>query len=201
MLKRKTSLMKTIIFFFLLAVGPLTTQLQSQTLSQSKSSNDVLDETPKLQAVETSNTPETEKMPFQDSKKRKGKNETKVDQPETNGVVIIQTTENSNSEDACTSKNYPFTVYCLKNDNWILPQDILIALRAKIPSINVSNDTNPFATPRFRIRGEADPIILIDGIRVDASILNNLNPNDIESIMVAPSAAGVNHFLNGYRAY
>ena len=193
--------MKTIIFFFLLAVGPLTTQLQSQTLSQSKSSNEVLNETPKLQTVETSNTAEVEKVSFQDNTKRKGNNETRVDLPETNGVVVIQTKENEDSEKKCTTKTYPFRVYCLTNENWVLPQDITIALRARIPSLTISNDVNSFSTPVLRLRGNDQPIILLDGIRVDASIFNTLNPNDIESIMVAPSAAGTNYFLNGYRNY
>ncbi|WP_435625505.1 TonB-dependent receptor plug domain-containing protein [Flagellimonas sp.] len=194
--------MKTIIFLLSVVLAPITVSSQSHTTAKSEATNPVQTVTPVSEDTESQKEKELQaNVSFQDDTIKKEEANTVKVQPKTKGVVLIQTTESGNSEDACTSKNYPFTVYCLKNDNWILPQDILIALRAKIPSINVSNDTNPFATPRFRIRGEADPIILIDGIRVDASILNNLNPNDIESIMVAPSAAGVNHFLNGYRAY
>ncbi|MEO0900944.1 MAG: TonB-dependent receptor plug domain-containing protein [Bacteroidota bacterium] len=117
-----------------------------------------------------------------------------------NGVVIIQTQNANDSTEIKKLEKLPFQVYSLKNTGWIIQQDIYNALRAKVPSLTISNSTNLGLTPAFRIRGNDTPIILLDGVRVDASILNTLNPQDIESIHVAPSAAGTNYFLNGYRA-
>ena len=51
--------------------------------------------------------------------------------------------------------------------------------------------------PVFSIRGDTNTIVIVDGIRYDASILNAINPNDIESIKVAPSAAANNFLRNG----
>lgn len=116
-----------------------------------------------------------------------------------NGVVIIQTKNNKQSEIKCIEKSFPFVVHCITNDNWIIPQDVFNSLQAKVPSLNVSNTASPNLTPLFRLRGNSNPIILLDGIRVDASILNTLNLNDIESIHVAPSAAGASYFRNGFR--
>ena len=116
-----------------------------------------------------------------------------------NGVVIIQTQKANDSTEIKKLDKLPFQVYSIKNTGWVIQQDIYNALRAKVPSLTISNSTNLGLTPAFRIRGNDAPIVLLDGVRVDASILNTLNPQDIESIHVAPSAAGTNYFLNGYR--
>ncbi|MEM8847650.1 MAG: TonB-dependent receptor plug domain-containing protein, partial [Bacteroidota bacterium] len=93
----------------------------------------------------------------------------------------------------------PFQVYSIKNDGWVIQQDIFNALRGRVPSLTISNINSLGSIPNFKVRGNDAPIILLDGIRVDSSILNTLNPQDIESIHVAPSAAGTNYFLNGFR--
>ncbi|WP_106146835.1 TonB-dependent receptor plug domain-containing protein [Flagellimonas meridianipacifica] len=116
-----------------------------------------------------------------------------------NGVVIIQTKNTKDLKKIDEFEKLPFQVYSIKNEGWVIQQDIFNALQVKIPSLTISNNINSLSTPAIRIRGNDAPIILLDGIRVDASILNTLNPQDIEAIHVAPSAAGTNYFLNGYR--
>ncbi len=117
----------------------------------------------------------------------------------TNGVVLIQTKKGEEKEKKCIEKSLPFTVHCIKNENWVIQQDMYNALRARVPSLNISNVNTVNQIPNIRIRGNDGVIVMLDGIRVDASILNTLNPEDIESIHVAPSAAGTNYFLNGFR--
>nr|WP_298998502.1 TonB-dependent receptor plug domain-containing protein [uncultured Allomuricauda sp.] len=117
-----------------------------------------------------------------------------------NGVVIIQT-KNEKTHIETKLEKLPFQVYSIKNDGWVIQQDIFNALRGRVPSLTISNINSPGSIPNFGVRGNDAPIILLDGIRVDASILNTLNPQDIESIHVAPSAAGTNYFLNGFRTY
>ncbi|MEM9362592.1 MAG: TonB-dependent receptor plug domain-containing protein [Bacteroidota bacterium] len=116
-----------------------------------------------------------------------------------NGVVIIQTQKTNDSTKIRKLEKLPFQVYSIKNTGWVIQQDIYSALSTKVPSLTISNISALGSTPVFRIRGNDAPIILLDGVRVDASILNTLNPQDIESIHVAPSAAGTNYFLNGFR--
>ena len=46
------------------------------------------------------------------------------------------------------------------------------------------------------VRGDDNTIVVLDGVRQDISILSSLNPQDIESIKVAPSTAATNYFIN-----
>lgn len=79
------------------------------------------------------------------------------------------------------------------------------ALQGVIPNLNVSaTSASPGAVPSFNVRGgtsmsqdsdgkwqvdEGSPLILVDGIQMDATYLNMLNPNDIESISLLKDAA------------
>ena len=112
-----------------------------------------------------------------------------------NGVVSIRTANQKTKK--CKVKTYPFKVYCIQNSDWVLQQDIYNALEAKVPALRVKNKNAIAQTPSFKIRGEDDTIVIVDGIRFDASILSVLNPNDIETIKVAPSVAATNYFRNG----
>ena len=116
-----------------------------------------------------------------------------------NGVIVVQTKRADESLVCDELENLPFPVRCTKNEGWMIQQDIYNTLISKVPSLTISNNSNPISTPRIRIRGKNSPIVLLDGIRVDVSFLNMLNPQDIESIHVAPSAAGAHYFLNGFR--
>lgn len=79
------------------------------------------------------------------------------------------------------------------------------ALQGVLPNLNVSaTSASPGAVPSFNVRGgtsmsqdsngkwqvdEGSPLILVDGIQMDATYLNMLNPNDIESISLLKDAA------------
>lgn len=87
----------------------------------------------------------------------------------------------------------PFNIYELKGfeENWHTTQDIGISL-SKIPGVQVRS-TNSFSSSSIRMRGDNNTIVIVDGIRYDASILNTLNPEDIEHIAVATDAAASNY--------
>lgn len=79
------------------------------------------------------------------------------------------------------------------------------ALQGVIPNLNVSATTaSPDAVPSFNVRGgtsmgqdskgnweikNGSPLILVDGVQMDDTYLNMLNPNDIESISLLKDAA------------
>ncbi|MGX1930412.1 TonB-dependent receptor plug domain-containing protein [Flagellimonas sp. 2504JD4-2] len=111
-----------------------------------------------------------------------------------NGVVIIQT-KRSKSE-KCKVKTYPFKVYCIPNTNWVLQPDIYNALEAGVPSLRVQNKNLLSGIPSIRLRGTNVDEVIVDGVRYNISILNSLNPNDIESIRVVPSVAATSYFAN-----
>ena len=83
--------------------------------------------------------------------------------------------------------------------------NICQALQGVLPNLNVSaTSASPGAVPSFNVRGgtsmsqdsngkwqvdEGSPLILVDGIQMDATYLNMLNPNDIESISLLKDAA------------
>lgn len=91
-----------------------------------------------------------------------------------------------------------FRVYKLhaSEENWYTQQDIYNSMQAKVPGIRIGN-TQFNQIPAIAMRGGDRPIIIVDGIRyTDASILNALNPQDIEKIEVANSVAATNYLLN-----
>lgn len=111
-----------------------------------------------------------------------------------NGVVLIQTKKSEIKK--CKLKTYPFKVYCIPNTNWVLQQDMYNALEARVPALRVQNRNLAIGNPSIRLRGHNIDVVIVDGVRYDASILNSWNPNDIESIRVAPSVAATNYFMN-----
>ncbi|MFD2587162.1 TonB-dependent receptor plug domain-containing protein [Croceitalea marina] len=110
------------------------------------------------------------------------------------GVVLIKTKERKNIK--CNAKVYPFKTYIIKNNNWVLQQDMYNAIEANVPSVRVSNRNNITKRPSVGIRGDFNTTVIVDGVRFNASILSTLNPNDIECIKVAPSIVATNYFLN-----
>lgn len=81
------------------------------------------------------------------------------------------------------------------------------ALQGVVPNLNVSaTNASPNATPSFNVRGgtsiglkegktnewevkNGSPLIIVDGIQVDADYLNLMNPSDIENISVLKDAS------------
>lgn len=92
----------------------------------------------------------------------------------------------------------PFKVYEFhsKDENWIDTQSIYNSIRSKVPGITISTSANLNAIPNIRMRGDDNTLVIVDGIRYDSSILNTLNPADIESVKVSNSPAAQNYFIN-----
>ena len=74
------------------------------------------------------------------------------------------------------------------------------ALQGVIPNLNITiSNGQPNTVPSFNIRGgttisdgavsNGAPLILVDGVDVSASLLNQMNPNDIESMTVIKDAS------------
>ncbi|MDO4225427.1 MAG: SusC/RagA family TonB-linked outer membrane protein [Bergeyella zoohelcum] len=58
----------------------------------------------------------------------------------------------------------------------------------QVSGLNVSNPPGMQQTPIFTLRGNTNLIIVIDGVIVDSSVYENLNPNNIENINVLKGA-------------
>jgi outer membrane receptor for ferrienterochelin and colicin len=95
-----------------------------------------------------------------------------------------------------TKEIYPFKIYQIDGATINTQQDMYNAIRSAVPSVSITN-TNLNQTPIISMRGDSNTIVIVDGVRYDASILNLLNPSDIENIKVVNDVAGSNYFLNG----
>ncbi|WP_047415090.1 TonB-dependent receptor [Cellulophaga sp. Hel_I_12] len=96
-----------------------------------------------------------------------------------------------------TSRNLPFKIYDVPTANLNLPQDFYNRIISHVPGVQIRNtDSGLNKTPTITMRGDRHTIYVIDGIRYyDASILNAINLNDIESIKVGTDVAASNYLL------
>jgi len=85
-----------------------------------------------------------------------------------------------------------FKIYEVKNTNFNTQQDVYNAITAKVPGIRITN-TNLGETPNIPMRGDDCTIVIVDGVRYNASILNTINPSDIEKIEVSNNVAASNY--------
>jgi hypothetical protein len=108
-----------------------------------------------------------------------------------NGAVIISTKDKP-SKTIKIKKDYPFKVYEICNTNWTNLQEIYNAINIKVPGVRVLQTTN-LSTPNIRMRGDDNTIVIVDGVQRDISILNTLNPDNIESVKVATGVAATNY--------
>lgn len=93
------------------------------------------------------------------------------------------------------SDNLPFTIYEFGAENINTQQDLFNTIRAKVPGVQITN-TQTNNTPKIIMRGDSNTIVIIDGIRYsDTSILQTINPSDIEKVYVANSVAASNYLL------
>ncbi|TVZ10174.1 TonB-dependent receptor-like protein [Cellulophaga sp. RHA_52] len=93
------------------------------------------------------------------------------------------------------SDNLPFTIYEFGAENINIQQDLFNTIRAKVPGVQITN-TQTNNTPKITMRGDSNTIVIIDGIRYsDTSILQTINPSDIEKVYVANSVAASNYLL------
>ncbi|QLG47152.1 Plug domain-containing protein [Costertonia aggregata] len=104
------------------------------------------------------------------------------------GAIAIQ--------DKALDSYLPFRIYTITNDDWALPQDMYNAIIAKVPGTTVYPNTNTGtnAIPNIRMRGDTNTVVIVDGVRYDASILNSLNVADIESVKISNNPVAENYF-------
>ena len=67
------------------------------------------------------------------------------------------------------------------------------SIRANVPNIQITH-TNLGQNPSIAMRGDDRAIVIVDGIKYNASILNALNPTDIESVKVSHNPAAEVYF-------
>ena len=109
--------------------------------------------------------------------------------------VILITTKDGGRGKTFKPKKYAFKVHQIPNENWITQQELYNAISAKVPSLQIQQvRTN--TPPNIRMRGDANTIVIVDGVRYDASILNTLNPTEIESVQVSNFPGAQNFFIN-----
>lgn len=92
----------------------------------------------------------------------------------------------------------PFKLYHLSSnyENWFNMQSVYNTIQVKVPNVQITTSADLTAIPRIIMRGDDNTIVIVDGIRYNASVFNTLNPSDIESITVAPSVAASNYLRN-----
>ncbi len=94
----------------------------------------------------------------------------------------------------------PYKIYTLKEEkeNWFSMNQVYNTITTKIPGIQIE-DRGLTDAPKIRIRNSEDVVIMVDGIRYDASILNTINPLDIETIEVANNPAAQTYYQGNRR--
>ncbi len=94
----------------------------------------------------------------------------------------------------------PYKVYTLKEEteNWFSMSQVYNSITTKIPGIQIE-DRGLTDAPKIRIRNSEDVVIMVDGVRYDASILNTINPLDIETIEVANNPATQTYYQGNRR--
>lgn len=89
----------------------------------------------------------------------------------------------------------PFKIHEFWADDLVSQNDLYNRLRTNVPGIQITN-TLGGKSPKITMRGESNTIVIIDGVRYnDTSILNTLNPSDIEKVYVANSPAAEQYLL------
>lgn len=97
-------------------------------------------------------------------------------------------------------KEPTFKVYELQGDeeNWFRIQDVYNSLRAKVPGISILA-ANANDRPTITIRGDRNTVVIVDGVRYDISVLNTLNPRNIESVKVSADPAAATYFIGNQK--
>jgi len=92
----------------------------------------------------------------------------------------------------------PFNLFefSAEEENWRDIESVYNIIRAKVPNVSITTSSHPQAVPNIRMRGDNNTIFIVDGIRTDSSILNSLNPADIENIKVATGTVATNYLIN-----
>lgn len=107
-------------------------------------------------------------------------------------AIILIKTKNYKRGPALKTE-YPFRVCEIKNKNWSIQQDIYNSITAKVPGVTITFNVNKL--PMIRMRGDRNTVVVVDGVRYNISILQTLNPSDIEKIQISNSSNATNYFL------
>ena len=115
-----------------------------------------------------------------------------------NGVVLISTHYPIVIKKVI--KDYPFKVYTFHEltESWNSLTTFANTL-LKVPGLQLNMAGTPYEISEISMRGHTNTIVILDGTQQDVSVLNHLNPNDIQSIRVAPSAAATNYFTTNFK--
>lgn len=92
-----------------------------------------------------------------------------------------------------SDRNTPFKVYTVENRNWMVPLDVYTSISANVPGVQVTHG-NANRRSTIKMRGTSNTVVIVDGIGYDSSILNRLNPADIESVTVSNNPAAELYF-------
>lgn len=111
------------------------------------------------------------------------------------GCVLIHSLSHAKPDNTFLDNKCPFKVYQIDGANLNTQQDLFNAIRSEVPGVIISNAYSN-ETPIISMRGDSNTIVIVDGIRYNVSILNTLNPQDIEKVEVATSAAASSYLLN-----
>ncbi|QXP55012.1 TonB-dependent receptor plug domain-containing protein [Cellulophaga sp. HaHa_2_95] len=91
--------------------------------------------------------------------------------------------------------NYPFKLYEVNSTHLHSQQDLHTAIRRSVPGVSIT-DTQLGQIPVITMRGDRNTVIIVDGVSYDTSILNTLNPQDIERISVATNSISNNYLAH-----
>ena len=113
-----------------------------------------------------------------------------------NGVLLVTTKSTSNVLcEEVIERETAFNIHKICNTNWVQKQDVYNAIQANVAGVSIRN-SGLNNTPNINIRGNTNTIVIVDGVRTDASILNSLNPADIDHIKVAKGPAASHYLRN-----
>ncbi len=106
-------------------------------------------------------------------------------------TLQLQAQEKKASNTLQTVKSYTLD---LEKLNVVTLNDLSNALTTRVPNVQVQQAPLSNLIRSIRIRNCENNIVIVDGVRFDASILNALNPNDIEKITIIPSNTSINYY-------
>lgn len=86
----------------------------------------------------------------------------------------------------------PFKIYNIGNKDWSTLQDVYNGITSQVPGVTITTNVDGIA--KISMRGDTNAKVFVDGVRYDASILQTLNPFDIEKVEVSNTSTNRNFF-------
>lgn len=89
----------------------------------------------------------------------------------------------------------PFKIYEFWADDLVSQNDLYNRLRSNVPGLQITGTTT-WQSSKITMRGNSNTVVIVDGVRYnDTSILQTINPADIEKVYVANSPAAEQYLL------